>query len=193
MPLSPSAHVCHKYPRLTDDGRLIRWCREELPHRYTSLRLAKRPPRTDFFSSRSPAKASHFTAQFVQNVWIESYDPTIEDSYRKQIEVDVRDLALSLQQPPSPKRSTPCLSGFKLTFSTCMKKLTRLSVGQAMCARNVTCPTHPKSSAREKARNVGTHTHIIPISQSQREITRLTWTYIFHFIQIGHSRHRTIQ
>jgi hypothetical protein len=30
------------------------------------------------------------TAQFVQNVWIESYDPTIEDSYRKPIEVDVR-------------------------------------------------------------------------------------------------------
>lgn len=30
------------------------------------------------------------TAQFVQNVWVESYDPTIEDSYRKQIEVDVR-------------------------------------------------------------------------------------------------------
>ena len=29
-------------------------------------------------------------AEFVQNVWIESYDPTIEDSYRKQIEVDVR-------------------------------------------------------------------------------------------------------
>ena len=29
------------------------------------------------------------TAQFVQNVWIEAYDPTIEDSYRKQIEVDV--------------------------------------------------------------------------------------------------------
>ena len=29
-------------------------------------------------------------AQFVQNVWIESYDPTIEDSYRKQIEVDVK-------------------------------------------------------------------------------------------------------
>lgn len=28
-------------------------------------------------------------AQFVQNVWIESYDPTIEDSYRKAIEVDV--------------------------------------------------------------------------------------------------------
>ena len=32
---------------------------------------------------------SCLTAQFVQNVWIESYDPTIEDSYGKQMEVDV--------------------------------------------------------------------------------------------------------
>ena len=29
-------------------------------------------------------------AQFVQGVFIESYDPTIEDSYRKQMNVDVR-------------------------------------------------------------------------------------------------------
>jgi hypothetical protein len=28
-------------------------------------------------------------AQFVHNEWIESYDPTIEDSYRKVIDVDV--------------------------------------------------------------------------------------------------------
>jgi hypothetical protein len=34
-----------------------------------------------------------FLAQFVQNIWIESYDPTIEDSYRKQIEVDVSSLS----------------------------------------------------------------------------------------------------
>ncbi|TGO67650.1 hypothetical protein BELL_0878g00020 [Botrytis elliptica] len=33
---------------------------------------------------------SCLTAQFVQNIWIESYDPTIEDSYRKVIEVDIR-------------------------------------------------------------------------------------------------------
>ena len=32
---------------------------------------------------------SFLTAQFVQNVWIESYDPTIEDSYRKVLDVDV--------------------------------------------------------------------------------------------------------
>lgn len=28
-------------------------------------------------------------AQFVHNEWIESYDPTIEDSYRTHIQVDV--------------------------------------------------------------------------------------------------------
>lgn len=28
-------------------------------------------------------------AQFVHNEWIESYDPTIEDSYRTQVAVDV--------------------------------------------------------------------------------------------------------
>jgi Ras-related protein Rap-1B len=31
---------------------------------------------------------SCLTAQFVQNVWIDSYDPTIEDSYRKTLNVD---------------------------------------------------------------------------------------------------------
>lgn len=35
------------------------------------------------------SKSSLCEAQFVQNVWIESYDPTIEDSYRKAIDVDV--------------------------------------------------------------------------------------------------------
>ena len=52
-----------------------------------------------FFFMRAPVLSSSVivyrplifvAAQFVQNVWIESYDPTIEDSYRKQIEVDVR-------------------------------------------------------------------------------------------------------
>lgn len=31
---------------------------------------------------------SCLTAQFVQNLWIDSYDPTIEDSYRKVVNVD---------------------------------------------------------------------------------------------------------
>ncbi|KAI5232559.1 ras-related protein RSR1 [Aureobasidium subglaciale] len=35
-------------------------------------------------------------AQFVQGVWIERYDPTIEDSYRKQIDVDGRQVILEI-------------------------------------------------------------------------------------------------
>lgn len=39
-------------------------------------------------------------AQFVHNEWIESYDPTIEDSYQKHMTVDVR-------APPPPRLSRP--------------------------------------------------------------------------------------
>ncbi|KAM5444868.1 Ras-related protein rsr1 [Microsporum ferrugineum] len=35
-------------------------------------------------------------AQFVQNIWIESYDPTIEDSYRKVLAVDGRPCLLEI-------------------------------------------------------------------------------------------------
>jgi hypothetical protein len=45
--------------------------------------------------TRDVKSSDSWLAQFVQNVWIESYDPTIEDSYRKQIEVDVGDLRLT--------------------------------------------------------------------------------------------------
>ncbi|KAI5795828.1 ras-related protein RSR1 [Pyronema domesticum] len=39
---------------------------------------------------------SCLTAQFVQNVWIESYDPTIEDSYRKVVDVDGKSTVLEI-------------------------------------------------------------------------------------------------
>ncbi|KAI1335292.1 ras family-domain-containing protein [Xylariaceae sp. FL0016] len=39
---------------------------------------------------------SCLTAQFVHNEWIESYDPTIEDSYRTQIAVDDRQVILEI-------------------------------------------------------------------------------------------------
>ncbi len=42
----------------------------------------------------------------MQNVWIESYDPTIEDSYRKQIEVDVS-LLPSSGEPAINSRTGP--------------------------------------------------------------------------------------
>ncbi|EHA46288.1 hypothetical protein MCOR27_005802 [Pyricularia oryzae] len=39
---------------------------------------------------------SCLTAQFVHNEWIESYDPTIEDSYRTQVAVDGRQVMLEI-------------------------------------------------------------------------------------------------
>ncbi|KOS22358.1 Ras-related protein Rap-1 [Escovopsis weberi] len=35
-------------------------------------------------------------AQFVHNEWVESYDPTIEDSYRTQLQVDGRQVVLEI-------------------------------------------------------------------------------------------------
>ncbi len=56
---------------------------------------------------------SCLTAQFVQNVWIESYDPTIEDSYRKQVNVDGRQVMLEMyvlpfQQFPGKSFAVQC-------------------------------------------------------------------------------------
>lgn len=39
---------------------------------------------------------SCLTAQFVHNEWIESYDPTIEDSYRTQMTIDQRHIVLEI-------------------------------------------------------------------------------------------------
>ncbi|KAI6085292.1 ras-domain-containing protein [Hypoxylon rubiginosum] len=64
------------------------------------------PPRSGRFQ---PAREFHvvvlgaggvgkscLTAQFVHNEWIESYDPTIEDSYRAQVGVDGRQVQLEI-------------------------------------------------------------------------------------------------
>ncbi|KAI9814553.1 MAG: Ras- protein rsr1 [Thelocarpon impressellum] len=63
-------------------------------------------------------------AQFVQNVWIESYDPTIEDSYRKQIEVDGRQCMLEILDTAGTEQFTAMRElymktgqGFLLVFS----------------------------------------------------------------------------
>jgi Ras-related protein Rap-1A/Ras-related protein Rap-1B len=39
---------------------------------------------------------SAITVQFVQGIFVEKYDPTIEDSYRKMVEVDGRQLMLEI-------------------------------------------------------------------------------------------------
>lgn len=39
---------------------------------------------------------SALTVQFVQEIFVEKYDPTIEDSYRKQVEVDGQQCMLEI-------------------------------------------------------------------------------------------------
>ena len=39
---------------------------------------------------------SALTVQFVQGIFVEKYDPTIEDSYRKQVEVDGQQCMLEM-------------------------------------------------------------------------------------------------
>merc|ERR1711922_42611 len=39
---------------------------------------------------------SALTVQFVQGIFVEKYDPTIEDSYRKQVEVDGQQCMLEI-------------------------------------------------------------------------------------------------
>ncbi|TVY30131.1 Ras-related protein [Lachnellula hyalina] len=67
---------------------------------------------------------SCLTAQFVQNIWIEAYDPTIEDSYRKQIDVDGRQCMLEILDTAGTEQFTAMRElymktgqGFLLVFS----------------------------------------------------------------------------
>ncbi|THV77944.1 ras-related protein RSR1, partial [Aureobasidium pullulans] len=60
--------------------------------------------------------------QFVQGVWIERYDPTIEDSYRKQIDVDGRQVILEILDTAGTEQFSKELymksgQGFLLVFS----------------------------------------------------------------------------
>jgi len=78
---------------------------------------------------------SCLTAQFVQNVWIEAYDPTIEDSYRKQMEVDGRQCILEILDTAGTEQFTAMRElymkqgqGFLLVFSiTSMSSLNELA------------------------------------------------------------------
>lgn len=78
---------------------------------------------------------SCLTAQFVQNIWIESYDPTIEDSYRKQMEVDGRQCILEILDTAGTEQFTAMRElymkqgqGFLLVFSiTSMSSLHELA------------------------------------------------------------------
>ncbi|KAF3765086.1 ras-domain-containing protein [Cryphonectria parasitica EP155] len=67
---------------------------------------------------------SCLTAQFVHQEWIESYDPTIEDSYQKQLAVDGRQVVLEILDTAGTEQFTSMRDvymkngqGFLLVFS----------------------------------------------------------------------------
>ena len=49
---------------------------------------------------------SALTVQFVQNIFVEKYDPTIEDSYRKQVEVDGTQVIIFAKKTPKKHQKT---------------------------------------------------------------------------------------
>ncbi|OQO06104.1 hypothetical protein B0A48_08692 [Cryoendolithus antarcticus] len=67
---------------------------------------------------------SALTAQFVQGIFIERYDPTIEDTYRKTIDVDGRQVMLEIMDTAGTEQFTSIremymryAQGFLLVFS----------------------------------------------------------------------------
>lgn len=71
--------------------------------------------------------AEHYkkkTVQFVQSIFVEKYDPTIEDSYRKQVEVDGQQCMLEILDTAGTEQFTAMRDlymkngqGFLLVFS----------------------------------------------------------------------------
>ncbi|KAI9486464.1 MAG: ras related protein 1b [Benjaminiella poitrasii] len=67
---------------------------------------------------------SALTVQFVQSIFVEKYDPTIEDSYRKQVEVDGQQCMLEILDTAGTEQFTAMRDlymkngqGFVLVFS----------------------------------------------------------------------------
>lgn len=71
---------------------------------------------------------SALTVQFVQGIFVEKYDPTIEDSYRKQVEVDGQQCMLEILdtagtvRPGTSEASDPVQLYFQEQF-TAMRDL----------------------------------------------------------------------
>ncbi|KAI9320557.1 ras related protein 1b [Dichotomocladium elegans] len=79
---------------------------------------------------------SALTVQFVQSIFVENYDPTIEDSYRKQLELDQQQYMLEILDTAGTEQFTAMRDlymksgqGFLLVYSiTSMSSLVDLQV-----------------------------------------------------------------
>lgn len=55
--------------------------------------------------------------QFVQGVFVERYDPTIEDSYRKHIDVDGRHVVLEIMDTAGTEQFSECMPAMFQAFA----------------------------------------------------------------------------
>ncbi|RPA81913.1 ras-domain-containing protein [Ascobolus immersus RN42] len=121
---------------------------------------------------------SCLTAQFVQNVWVESYDPTIEDSYTKVINVDGRTCMLEILDTAGTEQFTAMREiymrtghGFLLVYSitslSTFQELTELrsQILRIKETQNVPIVIVGNKSDLQEDRAV-THNRAIQLSQS---------------------------
>jgi len=62
---------------------------------YKKLRVPVRECKIIVFGAGGVGKSA-LTVQFSQGIFVERYDPTVEDSYRKQVEIDGRQIMLEI-------------------------------------------------------------------------------------------------
>ncbi|KAK4502967.1 hypothetical protein PRZ48_006394 [Zasmidium cellare] len=92
---------------------------------------------------------SCLTMQFVQGVFVERYDPTIEDSYRKHIDVDGRHVVLEIMDTAGTEQFSTDMymrlgQGFLLVFSiTSASSLRELIDLREQIVRTKNDPTFP--------------------------------------------------
>lgn len=77
---------------------------------------------------------SALTVQFVQGIFVEKYDPTIEDSYRKQVEVDGQQCMLEILDTAGTVRFFFFFSLFRLKLSIKLsKRLSKSIISSLEC------------------------------------------------------------
>lgn len=74
---------------------VLNWCAYFQIERERALLSRMREYKIVVLGSGGVGKSA-LTVQFVQGIFVEKYDPTIEDSYRKQVEVDGQQCMLEI-------------------------------------------------------------------------------------------------
>uniref|UniRef100_A0A674NKB5 RAP1A, member of RAS oncogene family a n=1 Tax=Takifugu rubripes TaxID=31033 RepID=A0A674NKB5_TAKRU len=106
---------------------------------------------------------SALTVQFVQGIFVEKYDPTIEDSYRKQVEVDGQQCMLEILDTAGTEQFTAMRDlymkngqGFALvysitaqsTFNDLQDLREQILEGTGWCRRGNSAPTGCQQKAQ---------------------------------------------